>query len=176
MNRRIWFDRRFSLGTPSDAFPEILERIRGTPARLEERVVGLGHEVRVTRRDPNGWSIQENVGHLLDLEPLWTGRLDDLILGRTVLREADLENRKTHGADHNGADLDGLLARFREAREGVVRRLEACGAEDLHRTAEHPRLKQPMTLVDLFYFVAEHDDHHLATITALIRSASNPTR
>ena len=26
-----------------------------------------------------------------------------------------------------------------------------------------------MTVVDLFFFVAEHDDHHLATISARVR-------
>jgi hypothetical protein len=37
------------------------------------------------------------------------------------------------------------------------------------RTMLHPRLKQPMRLVDHLYFVAEHDDHHLAHIWALTR-------
>jgi hypothetical protein len=37
------------------------------------------------------------------------------------------------------------------------------------RTALHPRLKRPMRLVDLCFFVAEHDDHHLATVTRLAR-------
>ena len=35
------------------------------------------------------------------------------------------------------------------------------------RTATHPRLGTPMRLIDLALFVAEHDEHHLATITAL---------
>ena len=61
--RRVWFDRRFELGLPPEAFPDILERIRGTPARLEERIHGLESEV-LTRRLNDAWSIQENVGHL----------------------------------------------------------------------------------------------------------------
>ena len=36
------------------------------------------------------------------------------------------------------------------------------------RTSLHLRLKQPMRLVDHLYFVAEHDDHHLAKIGELI--------
>jgi hypothetical protein len=36
------------------------------------------------------------------------------------------------------------------------------------RTLLHPRLKQPMRLVDHLFFVAEHDDHHLAKIWELI--------
>ena len=31
----------------------------------------------------------------------------------------------------------------------------------------HPRLGTPMRLIDLAFFVAEHDDHHLAQITHL---------
>lgn len=42
-------------------------------------------------------------------------------------------------------------------------------AQELMRTAAHPRLGQPMSVVDLCFFVAEHDDHHLATITELRR-------
>jgi hypothetical protein len=34
---RRWFDRKFELGLPPEAIPEIIERLRGTPARLEER-------------------------------------------------------------------------------------------------------------------------------------------
>jgi hypothetical protein len=34
----------------------------------------------------------------------------------------------------------------------------------------HPRLKQPMRLVDHLYFAAEHDDHHLARIWELFHA------
>ena len=39
--------------------------------------------------------------------------------------------------------------------------------DQLARTALHPRLRQPMSVVDLCFFVAEHDDHHLRTIKEL---------
>ena len=48
--------------------------------------------------------------------------------------------------------------------------IETSSAEiQIYQTALHPRLKQPMRLMDLFLFVADHDDHHLAKISALIR-------
>lgn len=43
------------------------------------------------------------------------------------------------------------------------------------RAMLHPRLKQPMRLVDHLYFVAEHDDHHLACIWELINVSSEST-
>jgi uncharacterized damage-inducible protein DinB len=173
MTRRLWFERRFALGLPPEAFPEIVERVRGTPARLDERIA-LVPAARYTGRQGDAWSIQENVGHLLDLEPLWAGRLDDLLEGVQELRPADLQNRKTHAAGHDEKTMAQLLAGFRAAREPVVRRLEELPRTDLSRTALHPRLRQPMSIVDLFFFVAEHDDHHLAAISALNRSYARP--
>jgi uncharacterized damage-inducible protein DinB len=173
VDRRIWFDRRFELGLPPEAFPDLLERVRGTPARLEERVRGLGTEV-LTARPGDRWSIQENVGHLLDLEDLWSGRLDDYDLGSSALRPADLDNRKTFQAYHNRREIADLLAEFRRARVAMVHRLEALTDAQVRRTALHPRLELPMSVVDLLFFLAEHDDHHLARISEVMSLLAEP--
>ena len=161
-----WFDRKFDLGLPASAFPPILGRLRSFPDRLEREVRRVPEE-RLTVRVGDGWSIQENVGHLFDLEALWEKRLDDFDAGVTVLHPADLENRRTHEADHNSRRIDDLLTAFRDARLRIVQRLERMTPAELSRVALHPRLQQPMSVVDLGFFVAEHDDHHLNTITTL---------
>jgi uncharacterized damage-inducible protein DinB len=165
--RRRWFDRRFQLGIPVEAMPDIIERVRGTPARLEERLQGVSPSALVRRID-NSWSIQENAGHLLDLEELWEVRLDELLAGAHTLHAADLQNRRTDEANHNARALSDILREFRGTRLRVVQRLEQLTEPQLRSQALHPRLQQPMTIVDLFFFVAEHDDHHLARITELI--------
>lgn len=167
--RRRWFDRQFEPGVSEDNFPGIVERVRGTPARIADLVRPVRPEVLVDSAD-GSWSIQENVGHLLDLEPLWLGRLDDLLAGAERLRPADLENRRTHEAGHNAAEMDTLLSQFRDARMRTVARLEQTSDESLRHTSLHPRLEQDMTVVDLFNFVAEHDDHHLARISEIIQA------
>jgi len=166
--RQPWFERQFTFDLPVSAAPGLIERLRGTPARLENRVASLP-PAQLTRRHGDQWSIQENVGHLGDLEPLWLARVDDLAVGRATMQPADLENRRTHEAGHNDRPLATLLAGFAGARAELVRQLEAADAADWARSALHPRLKTPMRLLDLAFFVAEHDDHHLATITMLLR-------
>src|ERR1041385_5896641 len=71
-----WFKRKFSFDLPIEMFPNVVERVRGTPARLEELTRGLSRE-ELTHRDGDKWSIQEQAGHLLDLEELGMNRLDD---------------------------------------------------------------------------------------------------
>jgi uncharacterized damage-inducible protein DinB len=167
MNRQPWFERVFPTGLPAHLLPVIVERLRGTPARLADRLAGVPHEALI-HRGGGPWSIQENVGHLLDLEPLWQHRVGDLAQGRGQLAEADLTNRRTHEANHNAAALGGLLTAFRTARGALVRQLETFPDDGMAFTAMHPRLKASMSVVDLAYFVAEHDDYHLARISELL--------
>ena len=166
--RMEWFKRKFAFDLPLEMYPNIVERLRGTPARLEELTHGLSSEL-LTRRDGDQWSIQEQAGHLLDLEELGMKRLDDFEAGRETLFVADLTNRKTHEANHNANSIENILAQFRQERMAFVSRLDSYDEAFVQRTALHPRLNQPMRVIDLIFFIAEHDDHHLARISGLKR-------
>ena len=162
-----WVERKFSFDFDVRTYPDIVERFRGTPARIEERVRGLSREA-LTRSDA-GWSIQENVGHLVDLEPLWDGRLEDFLAGMPVLRAADITNQATIRAGHNSRDIADLTRAFRSHRERQAARLDSLSIDDFSRVSEHPRLKQRLRLVDAVAFVCAHDDYHLARIGELRR-------
>ena len=83
-----------------------------------------------------------------------------------------MSNRKTHEAGHNQRDPTELLAAFRAERRQLVAKLEGLSEEDWGKSALHPRIKQPMRIVDIAYFDAEHDDYHLARIGELIRATA----
>lgn len=162
-----WFSRPFSFNDLTiHAYPGIIERLRGTPARLADRLSGLSHDI-LTRQDGGEWSIQEHVGHLLDLGELDLKRIDAYAEGVEVLPAADLENRKTYDADHNSRSLADILADFRRERAMFVGKLSALDEVSVQRTALHPRLRVHMRILDFAYFVAEHDDHHLAQISVI---------
>lgn len=102
MKRTEWLKRDFPPIEDNGILPSIIERLCGTPARIEEMVSQVSPGILVKKPD-NKWSVKEHIGHLADLEP----------------------------------------------------------------TGLHPRLKTPMRMIDLANFVAEHDDHHLASIREL---------
>jgi uncharacterized damage-inducible protein DinB len=164
-----WFERRFDFSFPVELYPNICVRRRGTPARLEEMARSAGREALIRKNGPK-WSVQETAGHLLDLEPLWLARVEDFIAGATGLTAADLRNRKTHEAGHNERAMPDILSEFRAARGKLSQRVSDLSPEMFDRTALHPRLKTPMRLVDHLFFVAEHDDHHLAQIWNMLRA------
>jgi uncharacterized damage-inducible protein DinB len=167
-----WFDRKFDFGSDENIFPLIIERLAGTPVRIAEKLKGMDPAIYTVKVD-NKWSILEHLGHLSDLEPLWQGRLVDILEGRTELRPTDLNNTKTDQANHNASRAEKLFNEFKTLRITTLRQLEGLTEAQIFLSALHPRLKTPMRMMDLFLFVAEHDDHHLAKMTEIHRTLRN---
>jgi len=168
-----WIERRWSFDLPVSAFPAVLERLRGLPARaaaLVERVP----EVLLAARPTRGWSVKEHLGHLNDLHALDLQRVDEFLAGAAVLTAADPANHRTTVANHNTVATRQLLERLEQDRRRLILALESMGDADIARTARHPRLGIPMRLIDWAEFVADHDDHHLAAARYVLSSPTTP--
>jgi len=170
MPKWTWIERTFRFDYPVSKWPDLLERVRGTPARLEERLARILREVLIYKPPGGGWSIQENVGHLIDLGYLPMERIEQILAGEKELIAADMGNQKTNQGHHNQRHLGDLLAEFRADRARLVARFESLTEDDWGKSALHPRIKQPMRIVDIAYFDSEHDDYHLGRIGELLRS------
>lgn len=161
-----WFQRTFG-SSPDLVFPAILERLMGTPLRLGHKMVQI-EPMFFPIKEGDKWSIQEHVGHLADIEKLWIGRVDDILNDDTKhLRGWDLENKSVVENGYNERMMEEIIEEFHEQRELLIEKLNNIRTADLQKFALHPRLKTPMTITELAYFVAEHDDHHLAIISKL---------
>ena len=166
MHSTKWFDRKFLPIDDNGIFPCIIERLQYTPIRIKYKIEGFPKYVlNVFWEDK--WSIKKEIGHLIDLEPLWHERMFQIIKGEPNLKIADTTNRKTHETDYDSRAIDSLIIDFAEERQKMLDLLKNIKPADLENVAIHPRLGTPMRLIDLAFFVAEHDDHHLARMTYL---------
>lgn len=165
MKRTEWFKRIFPPILDNGLFPCILERLEGTAVRLRHKIVKMTGDL--TAAQQGKWSIHKEIGHLIDLEPLWHERMLQIIGDETNLKIADLTNQKTHTTNHDAVNIYDLITQFEAEREKLLITLRRITDQDLDKAAVHPRLGTPMKLIDLAFFVAEHDDHHLAQITFL---------
>ena len=168
MSHINWIDRSFSFNYPVELYPEMIERVRGASARLDEYLHAAPAEI-LTRQDDGRWSIQENAGHLFDLDELTLERIQQYVAGVSVLHAADITNKATSAANYNSIPAATIARSFRERRNEVVKRLESLDAEMFARSAIHPRLNIPMRLVDFVFFEAEHDDYHFTRINELLK-------
>ena len=167
---REWVKREFSFDQPIDVFPALLERLRGTPARAKELIGGFSEEMLATRTNGK-WSAKDHLGHLVDLQPLDERRLHEFLARTPVLSPPDMSNHATEHGNHRQTPVARILRQLCAGREELVRELEALTAEEAGISAVHPRLQRPMRVLDWVYFVAEHDDHHLAKARRAILSA-----
>ena len=163
-----WIERKFEFNFPIGLCPVIVERLRGTLPHIQDMIKNKTDE-ELSQKVEGAWSVKEQVGHLYDLEELWFGRLEDFLSGEQTLRAADMSNSKTHNADHNKKKIEKLLEQFSVARSKLIEKVQNVDDGAASLTALHPRLQQPMRLIDALFFVAEHDDHHLAKIRQLLK-------
>ena len=162
-----WFQRSFNFDFPVTIFPVIFSRLEGALFRLNAILQNADDEW--CSYNENGWSVKEHLGHLSDLEDLWWKRLMDFRENKTILTTADLNNTKTKEAEHNHKTLDHLMQAFIIERQKMLETVYDFDSVMLSRISVHPRLNQSMRLIDSLFFVAEHDDHHIAAISNLLR-------
>lgn len=160
-----WFDRKFNFGWPVSMLPFFLERLDGTFARLEFKTKDLTDEM-LARQVDGKWSIKQNIGHLAEVDEIANKRIDEMVNGISPMSPAVFEPKY----DYNVQPIYEVLKYFRENRIKNLNKYKTIKEEDLLKSSLHPRLKLIMTPVDLAYFDAEHDDHHVVTINGLIKT------
>ena len=166
-----WFERKFDFNFPVGLFPVIVERLRGTLSQLEAMTKNIPDDKLSIKKDGK-WSVKEVVGHLFDLEELWINRINDFLEHKEMLSAADLNNTKTHNANHNSKTISELFKQFSSARNDLIRKIENLDEVSALIISVHPRLKQKMRLIDSLFFIAEHDDHELTKIRQLLLFAN----
>lgn len=157
-----WFERSFTFGLPPAMLPFYLERLEGAIYRIEAKVKGVSDNV-LSEKYNGKWSIKQNIGHLAEVDLVSNKRVDEMKSGVATLSPAVFEPK-----DYNPWPIEKVVAFFREARLSNLDKYKNISESDILRASIHPRLKVRMTPIDLAFFDAEHDDHHILKISDII--------
>jgi hypothetical protein len=160
-----WFERNLKFGYAPAMLPFFLERLEGTIIRLEQKVKGVDDKTLSTKHDDK-WSIKQNIGHLAEVDGVANKRIDEMTSGVEVMSPAVFEPQ-----DYNPWPIEKVLAFFKKSRLSNLGKYKSLSEAQLKASSLHPRLNVPMTPVDLAWFDAEHDDHHLVKINLIIQIA-----
>lgn len=168
--RPLWSRRTFQFGHPEWMLADFIERLRGTAVRLTGLLTHVS-EARAHAPVEGSWSIAQHAGHLADVEELWQQRCEDLRAGRAILTPARGPYFTELAGRHVGRPIPDILDEFAHRRQSYIEALTGADTALQSRRAYHERLQCDMRLVDGAQFVAEHDDHHLLRIRALLGTA-----
>jgi hypothetical protein len=165
MNSEIpWFERTLEFGKPKEMLPYYLERLDGTIARIERKVDGVSEE-RLSTQHNGKWSVKQNIGHLGEVDEIANKRIDEMVNGISPLSPAVFEPKQ----DYNKMRVSEVIEYFIERRKKNLKKYSMLIEAALMKASLHPRLKVMMTPVDLAWFDAEHDDHHLVKINSILK-------
>ena len=168
MKKLEWVEREFKFGLPVGMLPFFVERLKGTITRIESKVIGVSEEI-LSHKPDGKWSVKQNIGHLAEVDEIANKRIDEMIAGIPLMSPAVFEPQK----DYNQQSVHEVVAHFLRNRTKNIARYNELTQNDLKKSSLHPRLKVMMTPVDLAWFDAEHDDHHLVRMNEIILALSN---
>lgn len=163
-----WFERNLVFGHRPEMLPYFLERLEGTMIRIDAKVRGVSDDILSIRLNGK-WSVKENIGHLAEVDLIANKRLDEMKNGGAVMSPAVFEPK-----DYNPWPIEKIVSLFRDNRKANLEKYKWLTAEALASSSLHPRLQVAMTPVDLAWFDAEHDDHHLVKINEIINQQNKP--
>jgi len=164
IDRMPWFERKFNFGLAPEMLPLLLERLMGTVWRIEHKVLDVDDALLSGKFDGK-WSVKQNIGHLAEVDQVNNRRIDEILRGVEVMSPAVFEPQ-----DYNPWPIARVIAVFNDARQSNITKYAGLSSSDKKLTSIHPRLKVSMNPVDLAFFDAEHDDHHLLKISDIIRT------
>jgi len=162
-----WSQRELSFGRGLDELPVLMERARGTPHRLRALLQHRSPEA-LSLRLSGTWSVMEHLGHLIVLQDRFEERVTDFELRRTRLCVIDLSDQERMLAGQRVRSLGDVLEELHLKRKAFLRRVERLSRASLLHVASHPCKDRPMRPMDMLLWIAEHDDHHLATMRGLL--------
>jgi hypothetical protein len=165
MKKVEWFERQFTFGMPIGLLPFHLERLGGTISRIEKKVANIPDGILSNKLDGK-WSIKENIAHLAEVDEIALKRIDEMRYGISPMTPAVIQP----GKDYNAQPISEVIQYFKTNRKNNLEKYKALSEDDLQKSSLHPRLKVMMNPVDLAWFDAEHDDHHLVRVNEILRS------
>lgn len=158
-----WFERKFEFGLSPNMLPFLLERLEGTTSRIKNKVEKFS-DAELSTQLNGKWSVKENIGHLAEVDEIANKRIHEMINGISPLSPAVFPVKQKY----NNQSIDQVINYFHSTRQDNINHYHSLTKEELQKQSLHPRLNVLMTPVDLAWFDAEHDDHHLRMMTEIL--------
>ena len=146
-----------------------LDVMAETPSALDDLSRPLD-DARLRRPESAGkWSVLEVLAHLADSEVVWSYRLRMVLAQERPPITGYDQDAWARRLGYGEADRDECLERFRLLREGNLRLLRRCSADDLQRVGVHQE-RGAESLAHLVKLYAAHDLVHRRQIERIVRA------
>ena len=137
------------------------------PRMLAALVTGLTREALSFKADPKKWCIHEILGHLADIEVIYSYRMRQILADKEPVIAPIDQDLWALNLGYMQTPPAELVAQFGLMRRSNVRLLRRIKIEDLQKSAFHPELKRQMTLEEWVERLHGHGPNHRGQIEKL---------
>ena len=161
-------------GSPDNAMTghaEIIERVKGLPARIAVEIDGLSEAELSWRAAQGGWSIREVCGHLRDIGEWWVHRLHVMLTEDDPLLPSFDQEAFVREGRYQEVEVAAVLGEMTRLRLEVVDILSGLAPDGWERTGRH-ETRGRITIRQAMEFVIQHDEGHLDQVRELKEKAT----
>lgn len=155
----------------SSPVDKILSRMQTTRDELLDLVEGLDRASLAWRLPEGGWSVRENLAHLVDAEHAHRRFVDAVLQGRsTHLEGFDLDRwNQEHVARRAEQSLAEILFALRAERQKTLDFVSAIPSHAWEQKGHHPALDE-VSVRQVVKVIGIHERMHLKDIRRLLES------
>ena len=120
------------------------------------------------RPEPGKWSIKDNIAHLVSYQPVFIGRLHQMLKGDTPVFKAYRADDEADFVQARGWSLEDLLSKLNGNRRQILELITNLPDNQLSLKGTHLKYGT-LTLTEWTEFFLLHEAHHLFTIFKLAK-------
>jgi len=118
--------------------------------------------------EPNKWSIKDNIAHLVSYQPVFIGRVHQMLKGDTPVFNAYRADNESDFIEAQGLPLADLLSKLNGNRRQILELITNLPDDQLSLKGTHPKYGT-MMITEWTEFFLLHEAHHLFTMFRLAK-------
>lgn len=120
------------------------------------------------RPEPGKWSIKDNIAHLVSYQPVFIGRVHQMLKGGTPVFNAYRADDQADFIEARGWSLEDLLSKLNGNRRQILELITNLPDSQLSLTGTHLKYGT-LTITEWTEFFLLHEAHHLFTMFKLAK-------
>jgi len=149
-------------------YPALVCRLKTQHLAVAEIVKHIDEQSLNHQTEPGKWSIKDNIAHLVSYQPVFIGRVHQMLKGDTPVFNAYRADNEPDFIEAQGLSLTDLLSKLNGNRRQILELITNLPDDQLELKGTHPKYGT-LTITEWTEFFLLHEAHHLFTMFRLAK-------
>jgi uncharacterized damage-inducible protein DinB len=154
-------------------YSSLVCRLKTQHLAVAEIIKNLDEQRLTQQPEPGKWSIKDNIAHLVSYQPVFIGRVHQMLKGDKPIFSAYRADDEGDFIEARGWPLEDLLSKLNGNRRQILELITNLPDDQLLLKGIHPKYGT-LTITEWAEFFLLHEAHHLFTMFRLKASSSFP--